>query len=508
MKLLRIAHWMLLISLFSTLCVAQGQGTGGGPTGGGAVTAPAMQTAISTQTGCTTLGYVWVPASNTCVANGAGSSAFSALTSSTNSTASMVVGTGASLGISGTGTITSTLHEFPATASTGGTTANLLVVYDGATGNVTTSPTASAGTVGIASATATSGNPLFVIDSGITTCIADNTVTVGNLLGVGTTTAGRCKDLGTAQGNGVPSNTQIVGKAVTGGSAAASITVQTVGAGHYGTLVVAASVNTSICSNNGCSQNTTGTAAGLAAQYVDYNASSGGASIKNKPALNSAATDSNVTSDGSGNVTATTFTATGSPALTGTEGSAPSAPASGKDVLYVENTNGIASINSSSVKKYMVAPAASRTANQFVTNITAAGAQTTAAIAAADLPAALANSTSVNGTTIPSGGVTLTRTIASGTIALATSSISTASCQTITQGSVNSAAATGTLTTDAISFAPNGSIKAITGYVPATTGGLTIVAYPTAGYVNFDVCNWTSGAITPGALTLNWRVVR
>jgi hypothetical protein len=26
--------------------------------------------------------------------------------------------------------------------------------------------------------------------------------------------------------------------------------------------------------------------------------------------------------------------------------------------------------------------------------------------------------------------------------------------------------------------------------------------------VNFDVCNWTSSSITPGAVTLNWRVVR
>ena len=105
-------------------------------------------------------------------------------------------------------------------------------------------------------------------------------------------------------------------------------------------------------------------------------------------------------------------------------------------------------------------------------------------------------------------GVALPVTVASGALALATSSISTASCQTVTQGSVNSAAATGALTTDVIAFTPNGSIKAVTGYVPATTGGLTITAYPTAGYVNFDVCNWTSGSVTPGAVTVNWRITR
>jgi hypothetical protein len=192
------------------------------------------------------------------VACGGGSSAFNSITSGTNTSAAMVVGSGASLTVAGTGTIVSTLHQFAATASTGGTTQNLLVVYDGTTGNVTTPVIASAGVVGIASATATSGNPLFVIDGGLYTCIADNTVTVGDLLGVGTTTAGRCKDLGTAQGNGVPSNVQIVGKAVSGGSAGSSVMIQTVGAGHYGTLVVAASTNTSICSNNSCTQTAAG----------------------------------------------------------------------------------------------------------------------------------------------------------------------------------------------------------------------------------------------------------
>ena len=99
-------------------------------------------------------------------------------------------------------------------------------------------------------------------------------------------------------------------------------------------------------------------------------------------------------------------------------------------------------------------------------------------------------------------------TVASGSLALATSEIASAACQTVSAGSVNSAAATGVVTTDVISFTPNATIKAVTGYVPATTGGLTITAYPTSGYVNFDVCNWTAGAVTPGAVTVNWRVSR
>lgn len=100
------------------------------------------------------------------------------------------------------------------------------------------------------------------------------------------------------------------------------------------------------------------------------------------------------------------------------------------------------------------------------------------------------------------------RTVASGALALATSSISSGTCQAVTAGSVNSVAAAGVLTSDVISFTPNGSIKAVTGYAPGTNGGLTITAYPTAGDVNFDVCNWTASSVTPGAVTLNWRVER
>src|SRR6185369_8844523 len=57
-------------------------------------------------------------------------------------------------------------------------------------------------------------------------------------------------------------------------------------------------------------------------------------------------------------------------------------------------------------------------------------------------------------------GGTLTQTIASGTSALGTSSISTASCATVVTTS-----ATGVASTDAIIWVPNGSIKAVTGYV-------------------------------------------
>ncbi len=110
-----------------------------------------------------------------------------------------------------------------------------------------------------------------------------------------------------------------------------------------------------------------------------------------------------------------------------------------------------------------------------------------------------------NGPALPSS---FAGVVASGSLALATNAIASGGCQAVTAGSVNSAAATGVLTTDNIVFTPAGSIKAATGYTPSTNGGLTITAYPTAGYVNFDVCNWSGAAITPGPVTMNWTVVR
>ena len=99
------------------------------------------------------------------------------------------------------------------------------------------------------------------------------------------------------------------------------------------------------------------------------------------------------------------------------------------------------------------------------------------------------------------GGVT--STIAAGTAALGTGAIGSAACATVV-----TVAATNTATTDVVMASFNSDPTAVTGYVPLTTGMLVVVFYPTAGNVNFKVCNNTSASITPGAITLNWRVVR
>ncbi len=110
--------------------------------------------------------------------------------------------------------------------------------------------------------------------------------------------------------------------------------------------------------------------------------------------------------------------------------------------------------------------------------------------------------TDAGGNAVDAGGV-CTLTIASGAKALATSSISSATCS-----SAQTTSATGTLTTDVVGASFNGDPTGVTGYVPLTTGMLTIIPYPTADTVNFKVCNNTASSITPGAITLNWRVTR
>ena len=108
--------------------------------------------------------------------------------------------------------------------------------------------------------------------------------------------------------------------------------------------------------------------------------------------------------------------------------------------------------------------------------------------------------------TITNAGVvtcTTTHTIASGSTAMGTSAISSATCATVV-----TATATNTATTDVLTASFNGDPTAVTGYVPLTAGMLTIIAYPTANTANFKVCNNTTSTITPGAITLNWRVVR
>lgn len=109
----------------------------------------------------------------------------------------------------------------------------------------------------------------------------------------------------------------------------------------------------------------------------------------------------------------------------------------------------------------------------------------------------------LNATGLYVAGVAATVTIASGTATLGTSAIASgAKASTVT------VTATGTATTDDIIADFNADPSAVTGYAPTVNGMLTIIKFPTANAVNFIVVNNTGASITPGAITLNWRVVR
>jgi hypothetical protein len=93
-----------------------------------------------------------------------------------------------------------------------------------------------------------------------------------------------------------------------------------------------------------------------------------------------------------------------------------------------------------------------------------------------------------------------------GSTALATSALTAGTCQTITAGSVNSAAVANATASSIMRWGPAVSLQTVVGYQVSTVGNLSIDAYPNAGYINFNVCNNTASSITPGALTINWSV--
>jgi hypothetical protein len=101
----------------------------------------------------------------------------------------------------------------------------------------------------------------------------------------------------------------------------------------------------------------------------------------------------------------------------------------------------------------------------------------------------------INGTQITGTGgstATVTSDIASGTAAMTTAAITAGNC-----GATVTVAASGVLTTDAITWSFNAA--------PAGSNA-GLVSWPTANNVNFAYC--PNSAETPAAATINWRVVR
>lgn len=121
--------------------------------------------------------------------------------------------------------------------------------------------------------------------------------------------------------------------------------------------------------------------------------------------------------------------------------------------------------------------------------------------------AAFSNTLTFTGTDSSSvalgGGGTVTYTIASGTAALGTSAIASGACATTV-----TATATGTASTDVVGWGFNSDITSVTGYQASANGMLTILVFPTTNTFNARVCNNTASSITPGSVTLNFRITR
>lgn len=129
------------------------------------------------------------------------------------------------------------------------TTAGLLI-KTATTGNtVSTAALADVGVGGIAITSQTAGQNVEVAVKGVANCVADNTTVIGDILGVGTNTAGRCLDLGQTSSVTVAQGLQIIGKALSVATVGNNVLVQVYGQGLYGSGSPAGSnVSSTICS--------------------------------------------------------------------------------------------------------------------------------------------------------------------------------------------------------------------------------------------------------------------
>lgn len=101
-------------------------------------------------------------------------------------------------------------------------------------------------------------------------------------------------------------------------------------------------------------------------------------------------------------------------------------------------------------------------------------------------------------TAIGDAGATIVR----GTVTIPATAVPANTCN-----SAVTATATGVDSADVVVGNFNQDPTSVTGYGPGAAEGLYIVAWCSAGQVNFRLCNNTDTSITPGsALTLNWMV--
>lgn len=173
----------------------------------------------------------------------------------------------------------------------------------------------------------------------------------------------------------------------------------------------------------------------------------------------------------------------------GSETGAPGTPPALSCFSWLDSTNHIPSFKcntSAIITSPVVAPVA-RTANQFLTNLSAGGVFGFNAIAQADLPA------------------TSTQTVGTATLVVPVTALAGNSCDaaptTVTVTGANPA-------TDNPSAAVIGDPTGSIGYGGGTNGGITLWPWITANTINVKRCNQTANSITPGALSLLVKALR
>jgi fibronectin-binding autotransporter adhesin len=95
----------------------------------------------------------------------------------------------------------------------------------------------------------------------------------------------------------------------------------------------------------------------------------------------------------------------------------------------------------------------------------------------------------------------LVTALASGSQALGTSAIASGACATTIQVAV-----TGGTTSDTATLTPTTDPNTVTGYKASASGALYVNSFMTSGELNIEVCNNTGSSITPSALSVHYLV--
>jgi len=104
--------------------------------------------------------------------------------------------------------------------------------------------------------------------------------------------------------------------------------------------------------------------------------------------------------------------------------------------------------------------------------------------------------------------VNVTQTICSGTMTLGTTAMSSGTKFGASASAPLTATCTGAATSDNVMIDFASDPSGVTGYAPSANGTLTIVKWVTANTLNLYQYNDTANSVTPGAMTVNYRVVR